>query len=175
MKPILLSICLAIVTVIVLNTISFAGDPMPPPPPVNEKFKQLTQLVGDWIGKSANHPEDAVVSYRLTAGGSALVETLFAGTPMEMVSVYTCEGEEVVMTHYCMLGNQPRMATHSGTGTDKMEFVFRDGGNITSPNDQHMHSLILFFKDHDHVDQEWGCHENGKPIAPHLIALTRKE
>ena len=28
---------------------------------------------------------------------------------MEMISVYTAEGPDLVMTHYCVLGNQPRM------------------------------------------------------------------
>ncbi len=167
-------LCLVVFAAIMMPTTSTAEEQMPPPPPVNPKFKQLAQLVGDWSGKSSEKPDEpGIIQYRLTAGGSALVETLFAGTPMEMVSIYTCDGDEIVMTHYCLLGNQPRLKTGVGTAADKFTFNFIDGGNIKSLNDPHMHSLILTFKDQDHVSQEWSCYENGKAKEAHLIELTK--
>ena len=45
------------------------------------------------------------VSDRVTAGGSAILETTAAGTPMEMISRYRYRGGKLFMTHYCMLGN----------------------------------------------------------------------
>jgi len=47
-------------------------------------------LSGDW---TLNGGDSSVgVSYHVTAAGSAVVETLFPGTPHEMVSVYTRMG-----------------------------------------------------------------------------------
>ena len=46
---------------------------------------------------------------KVTAGGSAVHETLFPGSAHEMVSVYHLDGADLVMTHFCALGNQPRM------------------------------------------------------------------
>ena len=75
------------------------------------KFEQLTSLVGEWEGKkpSQDGEETIKVTYELTSKGTALVETLFPETVKEMVSIYAQDGQEVVMTHYCMLGNHPRM------------------------------------------------------------------
>jgi hypothetical protein len=41
------------------------------------------------------------VEYRVTGAGSAVVETLFPGTPHEMVTVYHARKGVLCMTHYC--------------------------------------------------------------------------
>ena len=48
-------------------------------------------------------------SYRVASGGSVVQETLFPGSPHEMISMYHLAGGQLVMTHYCAMGNQPRM------------------------------------------------------------------
>src|SRR3989304_768334 len=71
-----------------------------------------------------------------TDGGSAILETLFPGTPHEMVSVYYDDGGKLGMTHYCMLGNQPQMTLKKADG-NRIDLVFVSGGNIDpkqSPN-----------------------------------------
>ena len=44
------------------------------------------------------------VSNRVTAGGSAILETTAAGTPMDMISSYRDRGGKLFMTYYCLLG-----------------------------------------------------------------------
>ena len=62
-------------------------------------------------------PTDQVVSvFKLTGGGSAVQETIFPGAAHEMVSVYHADGKDVVMTHYCALGNQPKMKLDPASG-----------------------------------------------------------
>src|SRR5262245_32491894 len=82
-----------------------------PAAPTNAGLEKLKTLVGTWVAADKDgKPTDQVVSViKLTAGGSAVHETIFPGQPHEMVSVYTVDGPDLVMTHYCMLGNQPRM------------------------------------------------------------------
>ena len=65
-----------------------------------------------------------------TAGGSAVQETQFPGTPMEMVSVYHLDGADLVMTHYCVLGNQPRMKADPKSPADKIHFTFASGTKV---------------------------------------------
>ena len=74
-------------------------------------LEQMKKLAGTWVEADKDgKPTDKVVSViKVTAGGSAVQETLFPGQPQEMVSVYHMDGADLVMTHYCMLGNQPRM------------------------------------------------------------------
>ena len=74
-------------------------------------LEKLKKMVGTWVAADKDgKPTDQVVSvFKVTAAGSAVQETLFPGQPHEMISVYHLDGSDLVMTHYCMLGNQPRM------------------------------------------------------------------
>src|SRR5277367_5888702 len=82
-----------------------------PPAPTNAGLEKMKKLAGTWVAADKDgKPTDQVVSViKVTAGGSAVHETLFPGQPMEMMSVYTADGPDLLMTHYCVLGNQPRM------------------------------------------------------------------
>ena len=79
--------------------------------PTHPGLERLKKLAGTWVEADKDgKPTDKVVSVvKVTAGGSAVHETLFPGQPMEMVSVYHLDRADLVMTHYCVLGNQPRM------------------------------------------------------------------
>ncbi|MGH8500134.1 MAG: hypothetical protein ACRERV_15215, partial [Methylococcales bacterium] len=52
-----------------------------------QAFKQLSGLVGDWSGKSASGREHKV-NYRLSAGGSVLVETWSLSSGRESMTLY---------------------------------------------------------------------------------------
>src|SRR5260370_8568402 len=94
-------------------SISAAGDDKHNPPlpaaPTNAGLEKMKTLVGTWVTADQDgKPTDEVVSIiKLTAGGSAVHETLFPGQPHEMISVYTTDGSNVVMTHSSMLRTHP--------------------------------------------------------------------
>src|SRR5438552_2636683 len=72
-------------------------------------------------------------NFRVIASGSAVLETCFAGTPMEMVTVYYLKDDKLVQTHYCMLGNQPRMKLNAKkSSADTLVFDFAGGDNMKS-------------------------------------------
>src|SRR5260370_5096267 len=92
-------------------SISVLGDdkhnhPLPPAS-TNAGLEKMKTLAGTWVTADQDgKPTDDVVSIiKLTAGGSAVHETLFPGQPHEMISVYTPDGSDLVMTHYCILRN----------------------------------------------------------------------
>src|SRR5215468_2556065 len=88
------------------------GDqPASKAPAPHAGLERMKKLAGTWVAADKDgKPTDKVVSVvKLTAGGSVVHETLFPGQPHEMISVYTVDGSDLVMTHYCMLGNQPRL------------------------------------------------------------------
>ena len=110
--------------------------------PALERFKGLE---GKWVGKmgSGSERHDAVVTYKVTSNGSAVVETIDPGGEHEMVSVIHPDGDDLVLTHYCAIGNQPRMRA-SGKSNDKIvKFAFVDATNLKSPKDMHMHDVRL--------------------------------
>jgi len=110
-----------------------------------DAFASIKKLEGEWRGPAMMKgmpPSHSI--YRITAGGSAVQETIFPGTKMEMLSVYHMDKGSLLMTHYCALGNQPRMKlnTRRSTATE-LVFDFDGGTNLNSRRDTHMHSIRL--------------------------------
>src|SRR4029077_4798337 len=111
------------------------GDDKPgtklPPPPTNAGLEKMKTLVGTWLvaDKDGKATDQVASIIKLTAGGSAVHETLFPGQPHEMVSIYTVEGSDLVMTHYCVLGNQPRMKADPKSPANQICFEFAGGAN----------------------------------------------
>jgi hypothetical protein len=63
---------------------------------------------------------------------------------MEMLSVYHLDRDRLLMTHYCALGNQPRMKLNPRKSTaTELAFDFDGGTNLNPHRDAHMHSLTL--------------------------------
>lgn len=138
-----------------------------------------TKLVGDWVEADKDgKPTDKVVSsLRVTAGGSAVKDTIFAGTEMEMLTVYTQDGPDLVMTHYCILGNQPRLKAAASSTPDKIVFKITGVGNLDQSNKEkkHMGETTIEFVDADHIKVSCkGC-EDGKECETHTMTLVRKK
>jgi len=139
-------------------------------------FERMKALEGEWTGEG---PADAsgpmTVTYELTGGGSALVETLFADTPGEMVTIYTIEDGDLMLTHYCSLGNQPRMRAEPLQG-DVLVFRFAGGANIDPARDDHMHDARYEFVAQDELLIEFTGWSGGRPDTGHQarVRLTRK-
>jgi len=60
----------------------------------SKEFERIKTLAGTWKGKMdmGQGPMDMAVIYRVVAGGSAVEERTFPGTPMEMVTMYHDKG-----------------------------------------------------------------------------------
>jgi hypothetical protein len=154
--------------------VAYAGEGRGAPYAGSKEYEHMKQLVGVWEGTSnmGKEGERVRVEYRLTAGGSAIVETLFPGTPEEMVSVYHDKKGKLSMTHYCMLQNQPSMKLQKGDG-DTLAFVFAKGSGIDPKKDAHMHALTISFVDKDHIVQNWTLFEGGKEKGVTRLNLSR--
>jgi hypothetical protein len=148
-------------------------------PPTNVGLEKMKKLVGTWVEADKDgQPTDTVVSViRVTAGGSAIHETLFPGQPMEMVSIYTADGPDLLLTHYCMLGNQPRMKASAKSPANQLVFQFAGGTNLDPKKDKHMHGATLTIVDADHLEIEGEGWDNGGPAKEmcHGMKLVRKK
>lgn len=145
----------------------------------NPTFEKLKKLSGTWMEADKDgKPTDKVVSIiRVTAGGSAVHETLFPGDPMEMISVYHLDNDDLLMTHYCMLGNQPRMKADPASPPNQIRWKFVGGTNLDPTKDAHMHAATVTFIDEDHIEIEGESWEGGKPSPEHcgMMKLVRKK
>jgi len=151
----------------------------PPAPPTNAGLEKMKKLAGTWVAADQDgKPTDQVVSViKVTAGGSAVHETLFPGQPHEMVSVYTADGPDLIMTHYCVLGNQPRMKADPKSPENQIVFRFAGGTNLDPAKDKHMHEATLIIVSDDRIEVKGTGWENGAPAKDMCcgLKLVRKK
>jgi hypothetical protein len=119
-----------------------------------KSFDQLKSLTGSWEGKNADgHP--VRVSFRDTAGGSALMSEIQGHGPEEMISMIHLDGpNRLVLTHYCGAGNQPRMAATASPDGKAITFDFFDGTNLTGGGG-HMQRVVFTVIDANHHTEDW--------------------
>ena len=139
-------------------------------------FELIKALVGTWQGskQTLDGQEIITVEYALTAKGTAVIERMFPNTPKEMVSIYAQDGHQMIMTHYCLLGNQPRMRTSSSMNENFITLSYVDGTGMRSVQDKHMHQLTLTLIDARHINQEWTVFENGRETVTHTFTFSRQ-
>lgn len=145
----------------------------------NPGFEKIKALCGEWEAdhSSSEHGmPGGSVTYRLTAGGNAVIETLFKGTEHEMVTMYYVDTDGgLCLTHYCVLGNRPHMRALPSSTPDTIVFKCRPEDNAAIESEVHMHQATFTFLDPDHVKSEWVLYRDGKADGAHGFTLTRKK
>lgn len=156
-------------------SIAFAGNEHDhAPAKVSPAFESMKALVGTWEGKTKmdGKEQDLKVTYELTSGGTAIVEKMNPGSPMEMVTVYANNGKNVHATHYCALGNQPQMTLKQSKG-NLFSFEMDGTKGISNKNEMHMHGVVLTIEGNK-LKQEWTNYKDGKKGDAHAFELTKK-
>jgi hypothetical protein len=135
-------------------------------------FDQLKSLAGSWEGKNSMG-QPLQVSYRMTAGGSALMGEI-VGHGETMISMINFDGpNRLLLTHYCAVGNQPRMQASASPDGKTITFNFLDATNLDSPQSGHMDHVVIAMLGPDHHTKEWNFIDHGKEIKE-FFDLTRK-
>jgi hypothetical protein len=135
-------------------------------------FDQLKSLAGSWEMEHEGKMQIGLVS-RLISNGSVLEERMFPGTSHEMVNMYHLDGDSVVCTHYCGVGNQPRMRCKAGK-EGEFDFTFESATNLKAPTDMYMGRLLVKITGKDTLVQEWTSYVDGKPSREHDVKLLLK-
>ena len=81
-------------------------------------FAFLKTLSGNWerSGGAHDHGGDShKVIFRNSAADSLVMETMFPGEAMEMISMYHMDGDTLLLTHYCALQNAPMGGEYAPT------------------------------------------------------------
>ena len=137
-----------------------------------KSFAQLKSLTGSWEGKSSDG-KPLLVSFRETAGGSAIMSEILGKGPENMVSMFNMDGpNKLLMTHYCGAGNQPRMQATVSPDGKTITFTFFDGTNI-APGAGHMQTMVLTMLDDNHHTEDWTFADHGKEMKE-FFDLRRK-
>jgi|CXWL01.1.fsa_nt_gi hypothetical protein len=134
-------------------------------------FDRLKKLEGDWVmidDKGAAAPGSV---FRVASQGSALREVMFPGAEHEMTNMYHMDGDSVVLTHYCAVGNQPRMRARADA-SNALRFEFESVTNLRAADEAYMGSMTLTFVDPETIKTDWTHFNPGK--EPGGVSFTYK-
>lgn len=175
-------------TVLLLTTITatawLAGcsgaGPKPVQPATQEQQAQLLDrfkaLEGEWTMPDEKGVPQLAAVFKVTSAGFAVREVMFPGTPHEMTNMYHMDGQSLVMTHYCAIGNQPRMRATGASG-NRVEFGPDSVTNFLPSHEGYMGSVVVEFKNENEVTYFWKhLNREGKSDAAHdpAFVLTRR-
>jgi hypothetical protein len=141
-------------------------------------FEQLKQLAGHWDQRSTRDWE-GTASLRVIAGGSAVMVTSnvspHPGAEDTMVTVFHLDGDRLMLTHYCVARNQPRLvATSISADGRTIEFAFRDATNLRSRDAGHMNRAVYTIESTDRYRSRWTFSQNGQERWMEEIVTTRR-
>ena len=137
-------------------------------------LEQLKSLAGSWTAKGADGMTSRL-TYEVIAGGTAVTERCemtHDGHPVTMLTVYHLDGARLLLTHYCMAGNQPRMEARRVSQT---ELVFEkvDATGLDTPEEGHMARASWRFDGPDRFTSEWTFRSGDKDVFTEKQTCTR--
>lgn len=144
-----------------------AAEPITP----RAAFTQLQTLVGEWEGKTEKG-RALKVSYRLTANNTVLIETWTLGPQRESLTLYHMDNESLIATHYCPVGNQPRLRFKQGGNASLFAFEFVSATNLSKPEAAHQHRFEMELLQPNSFARSETYLENGAG-EPERIVYTR--
>ncbi len=107
-----------------------------------EVFTRLKSLVGEWEGKTEKERVLKVI-YRLVANDSVLVESWTLAPGQETLTLYHLDGTDLLATHYCAVGNQPRLRLKTPATESGFVFEFVSATNLAKPESTHQHQFEI--------------------------------
>lgn len=125
-------------------------------------YERLRALEGDFLGKSTKGWVDRT-TFRTIAAGSAVMDTSFDAHPGEtMITMYHLDGDRLLLTHYCVAKNQPRLvATEFSSDGRSATFNYLDATGIPSRDVGHMDKVVMTFLSPDEFTARWTWYEAG--------------
>ena len=140
------------------------GQEMHSPTNSSPAFDQLKSLAGTWEGKKGSGAL-VKVTYEVVSNGSVVMERMHPSNEAEMITMYSLDGNRLVATHYCSVGNQPTLQTGALTGaTGKYDFHYVMVAGTKTPDEGHMIALSVSILDKDHLTQTWTFQDHGKSL-----------
>ena len=118
--------------------------------PASSAFDRMSALVGDWK-REGQDGSKFHIEFELTANSSVLVERWVHRGKTHSLTLYHRDKDNVVATHYCPQGNQPRMKMSTPDGASKIVFDFWDATNLENLTDNHQHGLSFDLSEPDRI------------------------
>jgi hypothetical protein len=82
----------------------------------------------------------------------------------DMVSLFNMDGSRLLLTHYCSMGNQPRMQASVSPDGKTFTFNYVDATNLASPDAGHIEKMVLTLVDENHHTENWTFIDHGREV-----------
>lgn len=144
--------------------------------PARIAFERLRGLQGNWIGTSTKGWSETT-RLSVIAGGSTVLDSSADAHPGEaMATLFTMDGAELALTHYCVAGNAPRLVARRFEDDGRtVTFEFTGGANLASRDVGHMDSVILRFVGDDEFRSVWSWYQDGRTSWMEEIRYERAD
>jgi len=116
----------------------------------------LTPLKGKWLAQPADGTKPIEVTYAYASKNTVLTE--YFGKEL---TVFYRDGEQVLLTHFCNVGNQPRLKLNADHIADTLTFEYLDATNLSHPDAAHVNAVTYHFRSADLVDATWTWTKGG--------------
>jgi hypothetical protein len=145
---------------LVLPVIASAGELTP--------FEVFQSLKGTWLIRADNKSLSFDMTYAVGSNGTIVTEQFG-----KELSVFYRDGDNLMMTHFCNRGNQPRLKLKSGGPGGRYEFDMFDISNLKDALDPHVQKIIYEILDSTHMNLEmiW---KKGAGEESEKYALTKQ-
>jgi hypothetical protein len=145
-----------------------------PAVPGARALERFLALDGTWRGTSTKGWTEEV-TFQTIAGGTAVLETSVQESGQNrMATVFHLDGERLLLTHYCMARNHPRLvATAVEEGGRSITFTYVDATNLASRDKGHMDKAVYRFDGPDSYTTRWTWYQDGAEKWMEEIRMTR--
>ncbi len=135
-------------------------------------FSTLKNMPGTWEGKGEDG-QPLQVNFKVVSGGTAVMSEIQGNHSPDMISMFNMDGSRLLLTHYCSMGNQPRMQASVSPDGKTFTFNYLDATNLSSPDAGHIEKMVLTVLDENHHTENWTFIDHGKEMN-RLFDLYRK-
>ena len=135
---------------------------------------RVKTLEGAWESVDDKGQAHVATTFKVSSAGSVVREVMLPGTDEEMTNIYHMDGPTLIMTHYCAMGNQPRMRASAGDGK-VIALKFDSVTNLASSGQEYMGDMTLTIKDRDHITEEWTSYQGGQAKPHARFEMSRKK
>lgn len=159
--------------------------PVPTPAAPSEAqgaYEALKTLAGSWEGTLTPIPPvkdfsgaRVKVVIRVTSKGNALMhEMTIAGLPDDPITMIYLDGDRLMLTHYCDVGNRPRMVAKTGPDGKTVTFEVLDISGSAQP--RHMGDAVFTILDANrHLEQWTSYYSDGRRMTGRFELQRTKE
>jgi|GEM_PF-2436398 len=135
-------------------------------------LNRLASLAGEWsLLDPEGEPSSLSATYRVIAGGSAVLETLLAGTPQETVTIYHLEGNRLAATQISRRSAPTRFALRGADDRSTLLFEAEAAEHETKGG---LQVLQLTLIDEDHLRVEWSLTTENGSLESTVFELSRE-